>query len=56
VETQNIAAKPESEATLIRLRKLLVDEKDQLNDGNTPFPFTDKMGKDFWGTYPTAGG
>ncbi len=55
-EIENLAAKPESEAILIRLRKLLVEEKERLNDGNTPYPFTDKMGEDFWETYSSAGG
>jgi arylsulfatase A-like enzyme len=50
-ETRNLAADPASRDTLQRLRKLLRQERKHLNDGNTPFPFTDQQGKTFWKTY-----
>ena len=35
-------------------RKLLESERKRLNDGNTPYPFSDAMGKEFWTTYAAA--
>lgn len=37
--------------TLQRLRTLLKEDRIRLNDGNTPFEFTDQQGKAFWGTF-----
>ncbi len=53
-ETNNLANNPEQAITLQRLRKLLEDERHQLNDGNTPYPFTNQQGKDFWNTYESS--
>lgn len=50
-ETRNLAADAAHADTLTRLRKLLQEDRVRLNDGNTPFPFSDKMGKDFWSLY-----
>jgi hypothetical protein len=53
-EAKNLAGDPGSMPMLVRLRKLLIEEKERLNDGNTPYPFSDKMGDDFWETYASA--
>jgi arylsulfatase A-like enzyme len=53
-ETKNLAGDPGSKPMLVRLRKLLIEEKGRLNDGNTPYPFSDKLGDDFWETYASA--
>jgi hypothetical protein len=50
-EMRNLAGDPANEATLQRLRKLLESERKRLNDGNTPYPFTDRQGKEFWQGY-----
>jgi arylsulfatase A-like enzyme len=54
-ETRNLADEATHLPTLERLRKLLMKERLLLNDGNTPFPFTDKQGKDFWAAYLATG-
>lgn len=50
-QTRNLADDPRFGDTLSRLRALLKEERVSLNDGNTPYPFSDQMGKDFWGRY-----
>jgi len=50
-EMNNLAGDPAHAATLERLRKLLREERVRLNDGNSPFPFADKQGKDFWAAF-----
>lgn len=50
-ETKNLAENGDHAQKLQALRALLKKEAVRLNDGNTPFPFTDKQGKDFWGMY-----
>lgn len=50
-EARNLAEELGHAKELIRLRKLLESERKLLNDGNTPYPFSDAMGKEFWGTY-----
>lgn len=51
LEMNNLAGDANFQDTLGRLRKLLQAERVRLNDGNSPFPFTDKQGKDFWTAY-----
>jgi arylsulfatase A-like enzyme len=53
-ETHNLAAEESCADTLAHLRKLLQEDRVRLNDGNTPFKFSDKMGKDFWALYERA--
>ena len=53
-ETDNLDGDPAHAKTRGRLRALLQKERVRLNDGNTPFPFTDKQGKDFWSAYTTG--
>lgn len=50
-EIENLANQADHAETLGRLRKLLEAERKNLNDGNSPYPFTDKQGKDFWQIY-----
>lgn len=50
-ESNNLAADAGHADILGRLRKTLRAESTLLNDGNTPYPFSDKMGKSFWATY-----
>jgi arylsulfatase A-like enzyme len=50
-ESNNLAADADYAEILGRLRETLRAESVILNDGNTPYPFSDKMGKDFWATY-----
>jgi arylsulfatase A-like enzyme len=50
-ELKNLAGDPKHAEVLARLRKLLEAERVRLNDGNTPYPNSDKQGKDFWQTY-----
>ena len=54
-QLKNLADDPGHKETLKRLRALLKEERVRLNDGNTPFPFSDQMGKDFWGQYEKSG-
>lgn len=54
METKNLADDPECSEKLQALRTLLKKEAVKLNDGNVPFEFTDKQGKDFWGMYESA--
>ncbi len=51
-EMNNLAADTVHRQTLDALRTLLKQERLRLNDGNSPFPFSDKQGKDFWGVNP----
>lgn len=53
-ETQNLVNQADLSKTLSGLRKLLEAERKILNDGNSPHPFTDKQGKDFWETYGSS--
>ena len=50
-ETRNLASEKDHTATLKHLRTLLQEERKRLNDGDTPFAFTNQLGKDFWATY-----
>jgi len=50
-ETCNLAEVKDHAKDLMRLRELLESERKRLNDGNTPYPFSDAMGKEFWSTY-----
>ena len=50
-ETRNLAAEDDHAETLKRMRTLLQEERKRLNDGNTPFAFTNQLGKDFWTTF-----
>lgn len=54
-ETRDLAANAAHADTLAWLGKLLQDDRVRLNDGNTPFPFSDKLGKEFWSAYESAG-
>jgi arylsulfatase A-like enzyme len=53
-ETRNLAGDAGYSGTLEALRTLLKEERIRLNDGNTPFPFTDQQGKDFWAVYEST--
>ncbi len=50
-ETKNLAEDPAHKATLERLRALLRQERVRMNDGNTPYAFSNQQGKDFWEKY-----
>ena len=50
-EIQNLAGNPEHTKRIEKLRAILEKDRIRLNDGNTPFEFTDKQGRDFWGMY-----
>ncbi len=50
-EMKNLADDVAHRQTLDALRALLKQERLRLNDGNSPFPFSDKQGKDFWAAY-----
>lgn len=50
-EIDNLAANPEYASVLSELRSLLKQERVRLNDGNTPFEFTNKQGQKFWTMY-----
>lgn len=54
-ETRNLAADGAHADTLARLRKLLQEDRVRLSDGNTPFAFSDKLGRDFWSAYDMGG-
>lgn len=54
-ETRNLAPDAGHRDTLESLRGLLQKDRVRLNDGNTPLPFTDKQGKDFWSLYESTG-
>lgn len=53
-ELSNLAGDAKHANVLARVRALLEKERVRLNDGNTPYDFTDKLGKDFWGTYEST--
>ena len=53
-ETRNLAGDDAHPVTLARLRKLLQGERVRLNDGNTPFLFSNQQSKDFWSAYDFA--
>jgi arylsulfatase A-like enzyme len=53
-ELHNLATLPAHRETLVGLRSLLEQERQHLNDGDTPSPFTDGQGKEFWSTYSSA--
>lgn len=53
-EMKNLADDTAQRPKLESLRGLLKQERLRLNDGNTPFPFADKQGKDFWSAYEAA--
>ncbi len=50
-ETTNLASSPEYANTISELRTLLETERVSLNDGNTPYDFTNQQGVEFWKTY-----
>lgn len=50
-ELHNLADSPDHQADLTKLRALLETERVHLNDGNTPYKFTNQQGLDFWETY-----
>jgi arylsulfatase A-like enzyme len=50
-ETRSLAADKAYAGKLADLRKLLQQDRASLNDGNTPFPFSNQQGKDFWSLY-----
>lgn len=50
-ELNNLAGNPDHQSILLALRKQLETERIHLNDGNTPYPFTNQQGLDFWSTY-----
>lgn len=54
-EIKNLADDPERKPILARMRSLLKNDRQQLNDGNSASPFSDKQGKDFWSAYEAAG-
>lgn len=54
MEINNLAKNPECAVQLKALRTLLKQEAVALNDGNVPFEFTDKQGKDFWKAYESG--
>lgn len=50
-ELHNLAGNPDYDAQLNKLRSILESERIRLNDGKTPFEFTNKQGEKFWNTY-----
>jgi arylsulfatase A-like enzyme len=54
-EIQNLATDSTHANTLSGLRKLLQEDRVRLNDGNTPFPFSNQQGKDFWSAADRSG-
>ena len=54
MELENLAGDAGHKTQLDALRALLIEERVRLNDGNTPFPFSDKQGKDFWRIYQST--
>ena len=50
-ETKNLAADGKHGQVLAGLRKLLQSERVRLNDGNTPYKFSNAQGESFWKTY-----
>ena len=54
MELEDLSSDATHAPVLKRLRALLEDERVSQNDGNTPYPTTDKQGKDFWNTYDAA--
>lgn len=53
-ETRNLADDTARAGTLKSLRALLKKEAVRLNDGNVPYEFADKQGKDFWKAYEAS--
>ena len=53
-EIDNLAADPRNADVLARLRALLQEERVRLNDGNTPYPFSNQQGREFWSAYEDA--
>jgi hypothetical protein len=51
---KNLAVNPEFALTLNALRTILETERLIHNDGNTPYKYTDKLGKDFWAMYKSV--
>jgi len=54
MEIKNLADDPGYAAKLKSLRVLLKQEAAKLNDGNVPYEFTNKQGRDFWDMYKTV--
>jgi arylsulfatase A-like enzyme len=50
-ETTSLANDLNYTAILDSLRTILKRDRELLNDGNTPFEFTNEQGKYFWDTY-----
>lgn len=55
-EIRNLADDKAHADTLARLRKILLRDRVELNDGNTPYPFSNALGVDFWTRYDAAAG
>ena len=55
-EIRNLADDKAHSDTLARLRKILLQDRVDLNDGNTPYPFSNAFGVDFWTRYDAAAG
>lgn len=55
-ELRNLAADKAHAETLTRLRKTLRKDRVELNDGNTPYPFSNAMGVDFWTRFDANNG
>ncbi|MBW2704532.1 MAG: DUF4976 domain-containing protein, partial [Deltaproteobacteria bacterium] len=53
-ELTNLAGDPKYSAQLQALRKRLQAERVLLNDGNTPYPFTNEQGTYFWSRYEAS--
>jgi arylsulfatase A-like enzyme len=53
-ETRNLAEDKAFASQLAGLRKFLQSDRAELNDGNTPFPFSNKLGMDFWSLYDAS--
>ena len=53
-ETKNLAGNASYAGKLANLRNILKKDKVRLNDGNTPFKFTDEQGKQFWTMYESV--
>ena len=53
-EISNLAGDKQHAETLSSLRELLKKERVRLNDGNTPWEFTNTQGTEFWNTYESV--
>jgi arylsulfatase A-like enzyme len=53
-EINNLAGMNEFQGKLGELREWLEKDRKELNDGNTPWEFTNKQGQEFWSTYESV--